>query len=57
MHGAWGIAHGVDNLICNLDLKILRYALCAMLYSISFEPGHSDKKLAPETRFLLTPET
>jgi hypothetical protein len=47
MHGAWGIVHGVDNLKFNLDLKLLRFALCAMLYAICPETVTSDQK--PET--------
>jgi hypothetical protein len=54
MYGARSIAHGVDNLICNLDLKLLRSALCAILCAICLEAVTSDRK--PETRSL-TPET
>ncbi len=49
MHGAWGIAHGVDNLICNLDLKLLRFAICAMQIVLSQSPSVSDQNLTPET--------
>ena len=44
MHGAWGIAHGVDNLKYNLDLKLLRSALCALLYAICLNKVTSDQK-------------
>jgi hypothetical protein len=44
MHGAWGPAHGVANLKYNLDLKLLRFALCALLYAICLETVTSDEK-------------
>jgi hypothetical protein len=52
---AWGIAHGVDNLKFNLDLKLLRFALCALLYAICLQTVTSDQKpvtrsLKPDTR-------
>jgi hypothetical protein len=48
MHGAWGIAHGVDNLICNSDLKLLRFALCALLSALNQRPEASDQ--VPDAR-------
>ena len=47
MHGAWGIAHGVYNLKFNLDLKLLRFALCAMRYAICLETVSRNQK--PDT--------